>query len=585
MEQNQKILNPNTIDSRLKQGVAISAFDKGSAEKVAATDLKTEATAYQNDESIVLPAEKEVFDLRLDPNSDAQQRILEKKDRETVDLLKSVLGDKLGKDLDNLNRSKRGKLDDIARTFFEKGKGEEVLRILQEARKVISLNPLQRETLKNISNALVARIEFSGPKGVVASPSFRDFKVKQTELKNFQELVEKALRKELPEEVAFPLVKGNVAKAKQKLETYFKSVQSELKAAHKQHTSLSAKAIREQGLEAKIKKLEAKLETKELVKKQLQFIDHLRKKLGGIRHEGSHQQHSKFLKFIREARGELSNKSLLEVLTTEAGFSSLSEKKLETLKKALDETFERAESKEQGAEKKGALPSKALAGSTSFNMRAQSASSDQPIEAVEAIKKILANEEIEDGRGEVPSPSLGIQSTDPEDHALKVQNWQDLSQGELSMQIASHNVSVGIQNNNWQLRSEEKRLEKALEKIILAIQSGNLDAISLALILIARKSKDTLRKAALTVIQAMKYYEQQQTVVNSQLEKLTGTETTYASQLQKFSSEMNIFSSNRQAAVSMLRDIKATSDELDNAAKSWLDVKGPHERALARWTA
>jgi len=211
--------------------------------------------------------------------------------------------------------------------------------------------------------------------------------------------------------------------------------------------------------------------------------------------------------------------------------------------------------------------------------------SDKPVEAVEAIKAISENEEVDDEFLRAVQHNIALQQG--EEHMQKVESWENLSEGQLGMKIASAGLTMGIQSSYYSSRSDERRLEKAIEKILQAIQSGNLDAISLALILIARRSKEQLRKAALTVIESMKYYEEQQAGVNKQLEKLVGKGDggTYGAELMQLNNEMNMFSTNRQAAVSILRDIKGASDELDNTAKSWLDVKGPHERALARWTA
>jgi len=112
-----------------------------------------------------------------------------------------------------------------------------------------------------------------------------------------------------------------------------------------------------------------------------------------------------------------------------------------------------------------------------------------------------------------------------------------------------------------------------------SIASGNIDAISTALIMIARQGKESLRRTALSAIGALQAYERQQSQVTDMMQNLNAEgNKNYASQLQSLSSRMNMYSSNRQMIVSLLRDVKSMSDELENMSKSYQDTSLQHAK-------
>ncbi len=139
----------------------------------------------------------------------------------------------------------------------------------------------------------------------------------------------------------------------------------------------------------------------------------------------------------------------------------------------------------------------------------------------------------------------------------------------------------GINNQ----REEERAIKAMINQLMMSIAMGNLDAISTALIMIARQGKNTLIKAAFSMTMALQSQEQQQEVITDQMGQLAGTETNYASSLQTLNSDMGRLSNNRQMLVNLLRDVKSMSDELDNMAKSWQDVELQQGRRQMVFTA
>ncbi|MDO8643423.1 MAG: hypothetical protein Q7S00_00455, partial [bacterium] len=80
-------------------------------------------------------------------------------------------------------------------------------------------------------------------------------------------------------------------------------------------------------------------------------------------------------------------------------------------------------------------------------------------------------------------------------------------------------------------------------------------------------------------------YERQQRDINRRIAGLNPKSERYQSSLTNLNSDMQLIAANRQMVVNSLREITTTNEELENIAKSYLDVIGPHKRGLSRWTA
>ncbi len=546
------------------------------------------ATDYAAEDASQLPANKETAGIQSDPNARPQQRLAAQRAQEVEDVLKTVLDAKLSKDVDVANATKRNDLDRLAGVIYEKGKAQEVARQLMEAKRTLPLTDTQREAVDKIIDNLSARFELDGRKldlsESATSLTHEEFKARKEELEQLETKLARFVEGSVgissaTKQQVVKAIKDQIVQLKRELA----STQAEMAEARRQLAAATTEG-RKAAIKEKIRTLTKKVETLQKRQRVLKLSQRLQFKVEEVRRGGNLEQTNKFFQIIQQGRADLGGKSVAEVLNSEAGLSALSDKEVAALEKIFDESFKAetvtGQSSSTSHAGQAAAPQMGIHSATAPQ---GGTGSDEPVEAVEGVKRVSEHEEVEGADSD--SGEMGIFSADAEGHAEKVEGWENLSSSELSMQIASAGVTMGITSSYFRSKSDSKQIKKEIEHIIQSIERGNLDAISLALILIARRSKETLRKAALTVIQSLKYYEEQQEVVNGELAKLTGEETAYASNLQKLTSEMNIFSTNRQAAVSILRDIKSASDELDNTSKSWLDVDGPHGRAMARWTA
>ena len=128
-------------------------------------------------------------------------------------------------------------------------------------------------------------------------------------------------------------------------------------------------------------------------------------------------------------------------------------------------------------------------------------------------------------------------------------------------------------------REQDRKLSYIINMLMFSVAAGNIDAISTALIMIARQGKETLRRTAVSALGALQSYERQQSQVADMMQNLNADgNPNYASQLQSLSARMNTYSSNRQMIVSLLRDVKSMTDELESMAKSYQDTSLQHQR-------
>ncbi|MBI1910187.1 MAG: hypothetical protein HYS22_08475 [Deltaproteobacteria bacterium] len=145
--------------------------------------------------------------------------------------------------------------------------------------------------------------------------------------------------------------------------------------------------------------------------------------------------------------------------------------------------------------------------------------------------------------------------------------------------------SLGIMSGMGETRAQQRKIDKMIQQLLQAIASGNSDAIGWLLILVAAQSKKTMLVAAYTIGKHLVAYEKQQRAINHKIAGLNPKGEHYQSNLTNLNSDMQMIASNRQMIVNSLREITSTNEELENIAKSYLDVRGPHIRGLSRWTA
>ncbi len=119
-------------------------------------------------------------------------------------------------------------------------------------------------------------------------------------------------------------------------------------------------------------------------------------------------------------------------------------------------------------------------------------------------------------------------------------------------------------------------------RLMHAIRSGDTDAIGQALTIVGLMSRKTLQKTAMLAIRSMSQLQGKMEDNNNQIAGLNSDgNPQYASQLQFLSNRMQGYNMDRQAIVSLLRQVKAADDEIWNTDKAWKDV---HLRQLRQWS-
>jgi len=128
-------------------------------------------------------------------------------------------------------------------------------------------------------------------------------------------------------------------------------------------------------------------------------------------------------------------------------------------------------------------------------------------------------------------------------------------------------------------RENDRKLTAIINQLIHSVASGNIDAISTALTMIARQGKESLRKVALSALTALQSYQKMQSKTSEQMANLdTSNPNEFQAQMGPLQAQMGQYASNRQMIVSLLRDVKSMTDELESMSKSWQDTSLQHQR-------
>lgn len=131
-------------------------------------------------------------------------------------------------------------------------------------------------------------------------------------------------------------------------------------------------------------------------------------------------------------------------------------------------------------------------------------------------------------------------------------------------------TTLSIASTGNTLRSEARKTDKLLKKLLQAVLSGNWEALKMSLIFLdKRASMITLGMGAHTV-KAMQSYEKSMSSLSKEMGKLKGNEPDYNARLAKLNSEMNLYSLNRQAISNFLRDTMTMREEIANLTHSIL---------------
>ena len=143
-------------------------------------------------------------------------------------------------------------------------------------------------------------------------------------------------------------------------------------------------------------------------------------------------------------------------------------------------------------------------------------------------------------------------------------------------------TGLAIGRSSYNIKSESKKLDKLIQKLLAAAMSGNWEAIKSALIMLDKRASMTTTQMGAQVIKAMQSYEKQMSGLSKSLGKLKGKEPDYNARLAKINNEMNLYSLNRQAIANFLRDTLTMREEIANLTHSVLQKDSQIVSAISR---
>lgn len=145
-------------------------------------------------------------------------------------------------------------------------------------------------------------------------------------------------------------------------------------------------------------------------------------------------------------------------------------------------------------------------------------------------------------------------------------------------------TGFGIMQQSGDYRAQARKVDALLNMLIMMIAMGNTDAITSAFILLSQKSKQTLTKASLQMITAMRQYDNQMRGLSDEMGSLSSSNPNYQSQLAGLNGRFQQASSGRQMIMNMGRDIMSSVEEFNNVEKSVLDQMTRSRSTYARWS-
>ncbi len=144
-------------------------------------------------------------------------------------------------------------------------------------------------------------------------------------------------------------------------------------------------------------------------------------------------------------------------------------------------------------------------------------------------------------------------------------------------------TTVAIAATGNALKSDARRTDEAIKKLLRAVQSGNFEAITTALILLDKRASQIVIGMGGATIKAMQHYEKQMGALSKSLDSLKTDDASYNAKLAQVNSQMNIYSMNRQAISSFLQQTLSSREEIGNNTKGWISKVVQISSALSRW--
>lgn len=141
---------------------------------------------------------------------------------------------------------------------------------------------------------------------------------------------------------------------------------------------------------------------------------------------------------------------------------------------------------------------------------------------------------------------------------------------------------LSIQSVGYNLRSDARKTDKLIKRLLQAALNGNWEAVKSALIYLDKRASQIVIGMGAQTVKAMTMYEKQMSQVSKSIGQLKGTEPDYSSRLAKFNSEMNMYSQNRMAIANFLRDTMSMREEIANMTHSVLQKDSQISSAISR---
>lgn len=143
-------------------------------------------------------------------------------------------------------------------------------------------------------------------------------------------------------------------------------------------------------------------------------------------------------------------------------------------------------------------------------------------------------------------------------------------------------IGLSIASQGFSMKSEAKKTEKEVKKLLAAALSGNWEACKACLIFLDKRASMLTIGIAGQTIKAMQYYEKQMGALSGSIGKLDGKSPDYSGKLAQINSQMNMYSLNRQSIANFLRDTMSLREEVGNLTHSVLQKDGQISSSLSR---
>lgn len=144
-------------------------------------------------------------------------------------------------------------------------------------------------------------------------------------------------------------------------------------------------------------------------------------------------------------------------------------------------------------------------------------------------------------------------------------------------------TTLAIASSSTALKSDARRTDAAIKKLLRAAMSGNYEAIKTALVLLDKRASEIVIGMGTATIKAMQNYEEQQGALSKSMESLDSSDPSYSAKLAQINSEMNSYSMNRQAIANFLQQTMSTREEIGNTTHGFISKDGQIGSALSRW--